>query len=218
MSPEQQDTIILGLIWIVAFIGSSTCHEAAHAWVAKLGGDMTAYEAGQVTLDPWPHIRREPVGMLVAPILAYVLAGYMFGWASAPYNPVWANRHPKRAALMALAGPLANLVLALLGILAWQVLASDAFALSQSLTGVLRTAIYIVTMLNLLLFFFNLIPIAPLDGGQAVVLLFPERMARQVLAKTQAFGGFGILVAWCLMSGVLRRFDFHAFVLNLLNW
>ena len=75
-------------------------HEAMHALVAWKGGDPTAYHGGQVSLSPIPHIRREPIGMLVVPLLTAFTQGWAMGWASAPYDPVWAERHPKRAALM----------------------------------------------------------------------------------------------------------------------
>ena len=107
------DTLALGLIWFVAFLFSSTCHEAAHAWAAKRGGDETAYSAGQVSLNPVPHMMREPFGMLVMPWLSYIMGGWMMGWASAPYDPYWARRHPRRSAWMALAGPAANFALAI---------------------------------------------------------------------------------------------------------
>src|SRR4029077_12221440 len=79
--------------------------------VAKLGGDSTAALAGQVTLNPVPHIRREPWGMVAIPILAFLFTRGMIGWASAPFDPLWEQRHPRRAALMALAGPAANFTL-----------------------------------------------------------------------------------------------------------
>src|SRR6185295_4026294 len=107
------DVLAFGLIWFVAFLFSSTCHEAAHAWAAKRGGDETAYSAGQVSLNPVPHMMREPFGMLVMPWLSYIMGGWMMGWASAPYDPYWARRHPRRSAWMALAGPAANFALAL---------------------------------------------------------------------------------------------------------
>jgi hypothetical protein len=94
-----------GLQWFLVFIFSTSWHEAAHAWVAHKLGDSTAYEGGQVSLDPTPHIRREPIGMVVVPIISYLIGGWMIGWASAPYDPRWANQYPRRAALMALAGP-----------------------------------------------------------------------------------------------------------------
>src|SRR6201984_440771 len=94
--------------WLVVFLGSMTAHEASHPFVAKCLGAPTAYLGGQVTLNPIPHIRREPFGMLLLPIISYVASGWMIGWASAPYNAAWAAQYPRRAAVMALAGPAAN--------------------------------------------------------------------------------------------------------------
>src|SRR5947209_1774290 len=99
------------LVYYVVFLFSTTLHEAAHAWVALRGGDPTAYHGGQVSLDPRAHIRREPFGMVILPLLSVVLTGWPLGFASAPYDPQWALRHPKRAGWMALAGPVANLLL-----------------------------------------------------------------------------------------------------------
>ena len=76
--------------WYAVFIVSLTFHEAAHALAAWKLGDPTAYEAGQVTLNPLPHIEREPMGTILVPILTF----FMMGWASAPYDPYWAIRHP----------------------------------------------------------------------------------------------------------------------------
>src|SRR5688572_30618449 len=107
--------LALGLIWYLVFLFSTTCHEASHALVAKLGGDPTAFHGGQVTLNPAPHIQREPFGMVLAPIVSYLRGGAMIGWASAPYDPFWQHRHPRRAALMSLAGPAANYALMIVG-------------------------------------------------------------------------------------------------------
>src|SRR6185369_342258 len=79
-------------------------------FVAWRGGDPTAYEAGQVSLSPWPHIRREPWGTVLVPLLTFFTyagtgSAWMMGWASAPFDPLWEHRHPRRAAAMALAGP-----------------------------------------------------------------------------------------------------------------
>jgi hypothetical protein len=90
------DSLLLGVTWYVVFLLSTTCHEAAHALAAKLGGDLTAFHGGQVSLDPVPHIRREPFGMVVFPILSLLVGGWMMGWASVPYDPFWAQRHPRR--------------------------------------------------------------------------------------------------------------------------
>src|SRR5947209_12732926 len=112
--------IALGVTWFFVFLFSTTLHEAGHALAALRLGDPTAYHGGQVTLSPFPHIRREPFGMVAVPLLSFVLSkgSWMMGWASAPYDPEWAHRYPKRAAIMALAGPAANLLLVLLSGLA----------------------------------------------------------------------------------------------------
>src|SRR6202047_4951439 len=106
--------LLYGFIWYVAFLFSTTCHEAAHAYVAKRGGDETAAEGGQVSLNPLPHIRREPFGMVLIPLLSYFISRSMIGWASAPFDPLWERRNPRRAGWMALAGPAANFTLMIL--------------------------------------------------------------------------------------------------------
>src|ERR1700677_2780497 len=106
--------LALGAIWYIVFLFSTTCHEAAHALVAKMGGDLTAAEGGQATLNPIPHIVRSAFGMVVVPIMSCALGGCMIGWASAPFDPNWQRRYPRRSARMALAGPAANFTLMLL--------------------------------------------------------------------------------------------------------
>jgi len=98
-------------VWYAVFLLSVTCHEAAHALAALRGGDRTAYLGGQVSLNPLPHVLREPIGTIVVPLLTFLQMGWMMGWASAPYDPLWEARHPRRAAFMAASGPLANLLL-----------------------------------------------------------------------------------------------------------
>ena len=86
LSPEL---LALGFIWYVAFLFSTTCHEAAHALAAKIGGDDTAFAGGQVSLNPVPHIQREPWGMVVIPILSLIINGSLIGWASACMTLTW---------------------------------------------------------------------------------------------------------------------------------
>ena len=105
MNPDE---LAFGFLEYVVFLLSTTCHEAAHSLAAKLGGDTTASEGGQVSLNPIPHIRRSPFGMVVMPLLGIITQTGLIGWASAPYDPVWSRQHPKRAAWMSLAGPGAN--------------------------------------------------------------------------------------------------------------
>src|SRR5580693_7560497 len=126
MNPDQ---LAFGFLEYVVFLLSTTCHEASHALVAKWGGDTTAIEGGQVSLNPLPHIQREPFGMVIMPLLGSAFGGGLIGWASAPYNPQWAQQHPKRAAWMSLAGPAANFSLALLAGIVMRIgLAAGVFA------------------------------------------------------------------------------------------
>src|SRR6267154_6190046 len=105
--------LALGVIWYIVFLFSTTCHEASHSLAAKLGGDLTAFAGGQVSLNPVPHIRREPFGMVVMPLLGIFTGSGLIGWASAPYDPLWSQKHPKRSAWMSLAGPAANFAIAI---------------------------------------------------------------------------------------------------------
>ena len=77
MTPGMEALLALFPLWYVAFLMSLTCHEAAHALVAKWGGDLTAYHSGQVTLNPLPHIQREPFGTVLVPIISLFLSGWI---------------------------------------------------------------------------------------------------------------------------------------------
>src|SRR5262249_60597749 len=88
--------------------------EAGPPLAPRRGGDPPGSLGGQGSFSPLPHIRREPIGMLVVPLLTAFANGWAVGWASTPYDPRWAARHPRRAAAMAAAGPAGNLLIALL--------------------------------------------------------------------------------------------------------
>lgn len=162
----------VAITWFVAFVISTTCHEAAHALAAKLGGDRTAERSGQVTLNPLPHMQREPFGMVALPLLSlWISQGTMcFGYASAPYDPLWAYRNPRKAALMSLAGPLANVVLA--GI-AFGVLYAIGKPFGPNEEAVADIA-FTFLALNILLAVFNLLPVRPLDGAGVVSGFVPK--------------------------------------------
>ncbi|MCG3119197.1 MAG: hypothetical protein ALAOOOJD_01542 [bacterium] len=218
----MSETLTLGPIWYVVFLLSLTCHEAAHALAAKLGGDLTAFHAGQVTLDPIPHMRREPFGTILVPILSYILGGWMIGWASAPYDPAWQRRFPRRAALMALAGPLANFILVLIAMLAmWIGTEIGSFnppnlyaldyhqivtAPQKGLPYALATFFSILFSLNILLATFNLMPVPPLDGNTVIGLLLPEKIAVQFaeLSHNPMFAMVGLIAAWRFFPVVFR--------------
>ena len=104
----------LCIIWYIVFVFSVVLHEAAHAFAGYWFGDHTAMHHGLTTLNPVPHIQRSPIGMVIVPLLSFVSGGWMIGWASTPYDPYWAQAHPKQAALKTLAGPAVNLALMLI--------------------------------------------------------------------------------------------------------
>ncbi len=207
-----------GLMWYVVFVYSTVCHEAGHAWSAMKLGDRTAYDGGQVSLDPIPHIRREPFGMVLVPIASFLLGGWMMGWASAPYDPQWAERHPRRAAWMAMAGPAANLALMLLAALLirvgmeWGFFQPPDFLSSAHIAdGVggrgfefAAQFVSILFSLNLLLFTFNLLPLPPFDGSNIPFFFLSHSAAdkyRQLMWNPTtrfiglilAFRGFGYI-------------------------
>jgi Zn-dependent protease len=213
------DTLALGPLWYVAFLLSTTCHEASHALAAKLGGDPTAFHAGQVSLNPLPHIRREPFGMVLMPLLSFLTGGAMIGWASAPYDPRWQQRHPRRAAWMSLAGPAANLTILLisgilirvgLGMGAFQPLPSFSFTHIVGGNGAAgvdaaATLLSIFFALNLLLACFNLLPVPPLDGYTALGVFTSEAVARRMVDFARSAGAFamlGIVLAWYALDYV----------------
>jgi Zn-dependent protease len=204
-------------VWYLVFVFSTTCHEAAHAWVAYRGGDLTAHAGGHVSLDPVPHIRRSPFGMVVIPIASFLLAGMMVGWASVPLNSDWAKRHPRRAALMALSGPAANLSLALIAFLAIRSLVAGGVlelpgnylglgsfvtvpegAATNSMLGALARGLSVMLGLNVILGLFNLLPLPPLDGAAVVEGAAPRAGGKlyAMLREVPMFELLSLLLAW----------------------
>jgi Zn-dependent protease len=211
--------LAIGVVWYAAFVVSTTIHEAAHAFAAKKFGDPTAYHHGLVTLDPIPHIQRSPFGMLIIPILSYVLNGWMIGWASAPYDPFWAHNNRKQAALMSLAGPAGNLLLLLaagitvrIGMLLGYFHPPETItftgvtaAASSGLANSSAVVISIFFSLNLILLAFNLIPLPPLDGSSVLMLFMQESAAEKYehFLSQPGISLFGLVIAWNLFDKIL---------------
>ncbi len=210
-----------GLVYYAVFLLSTTLHEAAHAWAAMRGGDLTAYHGGQVSIDPLPHIRREPFGMVVLPVISVLISGWPFGFASAPYDPTWARRYPRRAAWMALAGPAANLLLVIVAALLINLgLVFDVFFSPESISfghvtaatggGAIDAVAFflgVVFSLNLVLFILNMLPLPPLDGSGALpLLLTPEatRRYQDFIWRQAALGWIGIIIAWQVFDYVFN--------------
>jgi Zn-dependent protease len=216
----MQPTLTGGLIWYFVFLYSTVFHEAAHAWAAKKLGDDTAYRGGQVSLDPIPHIMREPFGMVVLPIVSYLYNGWMMGFASAPYDPTWALRFPKRSALMAIAGPTANFILATASFVLI-VIGSKAEKftpfLEQQGTDVwalVGMVLFVMFMLNTVLMLFNLLPLPPLDGSSIPLFFLKDSNAEQYqqfiwqphiafMGMLVAFYGGGEVV-WPIFGAIYR--------------
>jgi Zn-dependent protease len=217
----DSDVLLRGLLWFVVFLFSTTVHEAMHAFAALRGGDDTAYLGGQVSLSPLPHIRREPIGMLVVPLLTAFTNGWAIGWASTPYNPYWAAAYPRRAALMAAAGPAGNLMIALVAFvlirgglsLGWFA-PPDRVGFSSLVTAAggepwliaLGQVLTVLLMLNVLLCVFNLLPVPPLDGGSALAGVLPARGAEalQAFMANPVFSLLGLFVAWQAFPYIAR--------------
>ena len=217
--------LLNGLIQYVVLIFSMTIHEAAHALWAMRNGDLTAYLGGQVSLDPLPHIRREPIGMVAIPLLTYALNGWMMGWASAPLSMHWILRHPRKAAAVSLAGPLANLAVAVTVAVLIRVLIGAGVLSPSSLYGFggsgvelgLGYVLWSFVFLNVVLFVFNMLPIPPLDGSSALGLFLSEdtayRLQTTIRQPMVAMMGF---VFFFLFAGKLAM-PFIAALLALLR-
>lgn len=220
----------LGLVWYAVFVISTTFHEAAHGLAAWKLGDPTAHNAGLATLDPVPHIQRSPIGMIVIPIVTFLMGGWMVGWASTPYDPYWAHANRRKAAWMALAGPGANLALILLAaalirggiFLGWFAAPLEStwtqvtVARSPGLITSVAVVVSILFSLNLILLVFNLLPLPPLDGSEIIMLFLNDRTAdryRELMAQPAA-NLIGLIVAWNVIGLILS--PAHALALNLL--
>ena len=210
------------LVWFVVFLFTLTVHEACHGLVAWVGGDSTAYHGGQVTLNPWPHVRREPVGTLVVPLLTFFTSGFMMGWASTPFDPEWGRRHPKRLAAMSAAGPGGNLLIATVAFVALKTLLATGTVvppikarfnhLVEPVAGtpegsVLYPLAFLLSValnLNVLLCLFNLLPLPPLDGSGIVQGLMPGAFGGFIerLRRNPVMSLLGLMVAWQLFDVV----------------
>jgi len=210
--------LAIGLVWFLAFLFSTTVHEAMHALVAWKGGDPTAYHGGQVSLSPIPHIKREPIGMLVVPLVTALTQGWAMGWASAPYDPLWAERHPQRAALMAAAGPAGNFMIALVafaglraGLMAGLFIAPERAAFHALVADAARgdpnflgTVLSVFLVLNVFIGLFNLLPLPPLDGFSVVSIFLPEAHAAtwRGLQSNPMMSMAGLVIAWRVFPSI----------------
>lgn len=195
-----------------------TVHEVAHGWIALRLGDKTAMMLGRLTLNPIKHI--DPVGTILLPgIMLAIGTGFIFGWAK-PVPVTWENlRHPKRdMALVAVAGPLANLLMALI----WAFVMKLGYTLvAPSAAWIAHPLIYmgeVGVSINIVLMVLNLLPIPPLDGSRVITSVLPDRM----VGKFNRIENYGFLILLLLLAtGVLEIimrplvFGFEAYLYRL---
>jgi Zn-dependent protease len=206
------------IVWAIPVVFAITVHEVAHGWVANYLGDPTAKSLGRLTLNPIKHI--DPIGTVVLPLILVYLGGFIFGWAK-PVPVTWQNlRSPRRdMAIVAAAGPVANLIMMIL----WAVLAKVLLTIDQTPGPLLQFVLVMCSIgiiINIILMVLNLLPLLPLDGGRVVTSLLPPRLA-MLYSRLEPFGLIVILVL--LVTGVLGNIlmpvvsALEAVIYNLIN-
>jgi Zn-dependent protease len=193
-------------VWALPLLFAITIHEVAHGWVARQLGDPTAMMLGRLTLNPLKHI--DPVGTVLVPLTLIVMSQFMgsglfiFGWAKPV--PITAEnlRNPKRdMALVAVAGPMSNLLMALL----WALIMKLAVTLPGGALNLNLPLAYMADAgikINILLMVLNLIPLPPLDGGRVLVSLLPNPLAWKFSRIEQ----YGLMILLLLMvTGILGK-------------
>jgi Zn-dependent protease len=198
--------VSLGIILL-----SLTIHEAAHAWTADKLGDPTARSLGRVSLNPLVHI--DWIGTVLLPVIAMVSGFPLIGWAK-PVPVVVRNlRHPRRDfMLVAAAGPISNMLQALVGAVLFRLVWDPVLGNEN---GMAASVLFLFVQTNLVLAFFNLIPVPPLDGGNVLLGLLPPSLARAYSQVHQ----YGFIILYVLMfTGVASAFIMPPtrFVLSLL--
>lgn len=195
-------------VWALPVLFAITLHEVAHGWVARSLGDPTAALAGRLTLNPIKHI--DPVGTLLVPAVLLAMGGFLFGWAKPV--PVDARRlpHPRRdMAIVAVAGPLSNLLMAALWALGLKLI-----LLSGSESAIMLGLRYMCVagvVINLVLMVLNLLPLPPLDGGRVLAGLVPDGAAR-ALDRIEPYGLVILIVL--LATGVLGKLLFWPLMIS----
>jgi len=167
-------------------------------------------------LNPLPHIQREPIGMVLVPLISFAFThgAWMMGWASAPYDPSWAHAYPKRAGIMAMAGPAANLFLVVLtgtliriGVATGWLHAPNVASFTRIVAGNgwaegAVVPLSILFTLNLLLCVFNLLPVPPLDGSAILPMFLSDSANRtyQEILHQPMLSMIGLFLAWTVSS------------------
>lgn len=197
-------------IYALPLLFGITLHEVAHGWMAYRLGDPTAKMLGRITLNPVKHI--DPIGTLLVPAVLVYMGGFLFGWAK-PVPVSWRNlRHPRRdPILVAMAGPVANLLMAFF----WALVAKIAL-IFQGALGLYAQPMLLMGVagisVNIFLMLLNCLPIPPLDGSRVVSSLLPGPLAWQY-ERLEPYGLIILLVL--LLTGTLMKILYPLFLLFL---
>jgi len=210
---DQFNLIQKIIIWALPVIFAITVHEVAHGWVAMKLGDRTAQMMGRLTLNPIKHI--DPIGTILIPGLLLMMGGFMFGWAK-PVPVTFQNlNHPKKdMAWVAIAGPAANFIMAII----WALVAKLGLTILSSGIAMGEPMLYMGVagvLINTMLMVLNLLPLPPLDGGRILVSWLPGPLAWQV-SRIEPYGFFILvgLIYFGILSMIL--WPFIELFLNLL--
>jgi Zn-dependent protease len=194
----ELSTVQIIAISIIPVLFAITLHEVAHGWVALQCGDQTARLSGRLTINPIKHI--DMVGTIIVPMLMLVFSHFIFGWAKPVPVDARNMRNPRRdMAIVAAAGPLSNLLMALF----WAVVAKLGVA---SLASAPQVGVFLVysgeigIVINIVLMVLNFLPIPPLDGGRIMMSILPPKMAWQ-FAQFERYSF--IIVVLLMLTGVL---------------
>jgi Zn-dependent protease len=190
-------SIIEGIISLFVVLFAITVHEASHGWAALKMGDPTAYHMGRITLNPIRHI--DPIGTILLPVMLVIMGAPPFGWAKpVPVNPLNLKDPRRDNLVISLAGPLSNIAVAVVAFIILKILMN----LNPSLFYTRGGGIYYTILINVILAFFNLIPIPPLDGSGIVMGLISEEAA-QKYEQIRPYGFFILILL--IMTGVIGR-------------
>ncbi len=182
------------LIWAIPVMFAITVHEVAHGWVASKLGDQTARIQGRLTLNPVKHI--DPIGTIVVPLILLFVGNFIFGWAK-PVPVDWRNlRQPRRdMALVALAGPFANLLMIVL----WALMAKFIMVTGDSFPDLALALFYMCNagiLINIVLMVLNLFPVPPLDGSRVLSAVLPPAWAY----KYNQLERYGLIIILILLA------------------
>lgn len=199
-------TIQQGIISIFVILFAITVHEASHGWAALKMGDPTAYHMGRITLNPIPHI--DPIGTILLPAMLIIMGAPPFGWAKpVPVNPLNLKDPRRDNLIISIAGPASNIAVAIVAFIILKIILNLNPSLfyeggfARLLSPIIQV-LYLTILINVILAFFNLIPIPPLDGSGVVMGLISEEAA-QKYEQIRPYGFFILILL--MMTGLIGR-------------